>query len=221
MSRRKLQLIARQAFRDVVLGLIEGGDDHFRNEVSVRLKNCRPSPKPPRKRKRTDDEEQLAQFVEQQLWPNGTKRPKLNNTVRAFKNIKSQLDVSPTRYQCLATEAEADPAGRSSGAVVAMTREQKVMQRHEQMAEGLRRISLLWVAYEVTRLEPEVTRRYYGGRVVEYEVAAAEREFASRARIDVGHIRALRNLSRRYQDIAACTNGLGMILMLGARSTVL
>lgn len=217
-----------------MLNFIERGGRNFHKAVSARLKRGQSAGGRSRKGRRIQDERKILEgkiheFLKGQpcelKW---AKPPNVHAIAQALATIRSQLKISPAQYQNLVWEAEgADMTGRSPVAPDAMSREHRVMQRHIQIerksdaVEGIRRLSLLWVVYEVSRLQLEAERQDAGRRSVESDVAAAERVFSERSGADAKYIRHLRNSCRRYLDIATYTNGLGMILLLGSQTTIL
>ncbi|KAK4551685.1 hypothetical protein LTR86_010972 [Recurvomyces mirabilis] len=84
--------------------------------------------------------------------------------------------------------------------------------------ESIRRLSLLWVVYEIERLQPVAQRNKTVAGRTEPLVAAAERKFSELSDVPVERVRDLRKRARIYLDVAKQTNGLGMLLMLGTQS---
>jgi hypothetical protein len=82
------------------------------------------------------------------------------------------------------------------------------------VTEGWRRLSILWVIYEVDRLMTNSER----AGTHESDVAYAEREFSRMSGGSEKDIRELRDISRSYVTAANQENGLGIILMLGSQS---
>jgi hypothetical protein len=79
--------------------------------------------------------------------------------------------------------------------------------------EGWRRLYRLWVVYEVDRLMSE---RAEPGQS---EVADAVREFCRLSGDNEEVVSDIRNKSQSYVTAANRENGLGIILMLGSRTT--
>lgn len=89
--------------------------------------------------------------------------------------------------------------------------------KHERatiITEGIRRLWLLRVSYEVDRLLPSVQQE----RTDKSDIAAAEREFSRLSGETTGDVRKLREAARPYLTLAGQKNGLGILLMLGSQS---
>lgn len=89
--------------------------------------------------------------------------------------------------------------------------------KHERatiVTEGMRRLWLLRVSYEVDRLLPSVQHE----RSDKSDIAAAEREFSRLSGETVRNVRKLRGAARPYLTLAKEKNGLGILLMLGSQS---
>lgn len=89
----------------------------------------------------------------------------------------------------------------------------KMCEQTTHVSEGWRRLYMLWVIYELDRL---MSKRTEPGRA---EVADAVREFCRLSGEDEEVVRKIRANSHSYVTAANRENGLGIILMLGSRTT--
>jgi hypothetical protein len=130
---------------------------------------------------------------------------------RALNRLRSDLQISVDDHQTSST-AEAHDA--------TACRQKKVMHRfrkHERatvITEGMRRLWLLRVSYEVDRLLPSVQQK----RTDKSDIAAAEREFSRLSGEPIKDVRKLREAARPYVALANRKSGLGILLMLGSQS---
>lgn len=86
--------------------------------------------------------------------------------------------------------------------------------RKTNVTEGLRRLCLLRVIYEVDRLL-DTTEREESDKS---DIAAAERAFSRLSGESSQAIRDLRNIGSSYLTVANRENGLGFLLMLGCQT---
>lgn len=87
--------------------------------------------------------------------------------------------------------------------------------------EGLRRLRLLRIKYEVERLQSDTDRQLTSNGASETLVAAGIRSFSELSGKAEDEIKALRKSARPYEVLARYQNGLGMILILGCDTRAL
>ncbi|KAM0714566.1 hypothetical protein Q7P37_009862 [Cladosporium fusiforme] len=212
---------AHQGLRNAVLDLIERSGTGFRKEVTTRLK----ARKRKRSRKSKDnsgqDEAEIARYLAEQAYSgpaNGVRM--MAHLTKALNGLRSSLATPLDMYRASANEEAANSLGGAPVLRSTASRQKKVMQqfrtceRKTNVTEGLRRLWLLRVIYEVDRLLLTTER----GRTDKSDVAAAEREFSRLSGESPDAIRDLRNVGSSYLIVANQENGLGILLMLGCQT---
>lgn len=182
----------------------------LREEVAVRLK----ANKPPRE---NSDPNPIASYLTRQAYSGPASRDSaITNMTKALNCLRSNLSIPIEEHQPPDKE-EVYPAPFERGGIC---RQEKVMHRfrkHERstnIIEGLRRLWLLRVSYEVDRLLLSVQQE----KTDKSDVAAAEREFSRLSGEPIKDVRKLREAARPYLTLANRENGLGILLMLGSQS---
>jgi hypothetical protein len=128
--------------------------------------------------------------------------------------LRSDLSLSIEQHRTSSTEEVHDTTTNIA------CRQEKVMHRfrnHERatvVTEGMRRLWLLRVSYEVDRLLPNVQQ----AKTDKSDIAAAEREFSRLSGEAIGDVRKLREAARPYLALANEKSGMGILLMLGSQS---
>jgi hypothetical protein len=87
-------------------------------------------------------------------------------------------------------------------------------ERTTNITEGVRRLWLLRVTYEVDLLLDSVQQ----DRTDVSDIALAEREFSRLSEESIKDVRKIREAARPYVALANRKNGLGILLMLGNQS---
>lgn len=141
--------------------------------------------------------------------------------VRALQSLHDGRVESPEKYDGL-FDGRWDSSYTVSDTVT--TRQKIAVEQYQwsdaqaQICEGMRRLDLLRIIYEIDRLRLTSERRTTSTGMLEQDITAAEREFAKRAGAEIHVVRALRKRARAYLNLASRQNGLGILLMLGSQT---
>jgi hypothetical protein len=197
-----------QELRNAVLRLIEQGGREFREEVAARLEADKRIHKLSNGNSKPSDEDEIAIFLKDKTYTDGTSATRMVPSLRkALLSVEAGHKVKLDRYK--------DSTPKITHA--AIERHERVIQQFRacedstHVSEGVRRLWLLRISYEVDRLLPHVELE----QTEKSDIAAAEREFARLSHEDPKAVRSLRKIGHKYTVMASRDNGLGFLLMLG------
>jgi len=214
-------LTKAQCLRATVLDFIKRDQTGFRDELST------PTKSQSKKRPKIDAldltlRDHATRFLADKF--SNDRRPETKSFSEALGRLKSGSSIALEAYTVPPNQETSsfDLATRTASGN--QTRQKSVMERYDRAEqqshfwESSRRLSLLWVVYEIERLQPVAHRKQTPAGRRETPVTAAERKFSELSDGPVERARDLRKRARVYLDIATQTNGLGMLLVLGTQS---
>lgn len=224
-------LIESQPFLAALQNFMRRGGTAFHEALVQVEHSAESSPPSGRKRKRKDNAylgvEEAREFFEEhrRKTPKQGNVASLSDLVQAVSAIASTCAVSHgnselfNRRQDLLTQRSDQRvfSNRQSAILDRLSEgEQKTVE-----LEGLRRLRLLRINYEVDRLQSDVDQQLTPKGASETLLTAAIRNFSQLSGKAEKDIRALRKRARTYEALARYPHGLGMILMLGCDTRAL
>lgn len=202
---------------------IDSDSTGFRNEILTRLNQqaTEIAEVPlPRKRRRGNGLDCTAIALADDFLSRGRedRHPERASFLSALGYLQHGCSTSAAVYEASGRAATYAPSSPMANRQKMVIEKYHRIEEQSHYWESSRRLYMLRIVYEIDKLLVNVQRICTPAGRTETDIAAAERTFSELSEVPVARVRALRKRTRTYLEIAAHTNGLGFLLMLGTQS---